>query len=604
MRIALHNPFQETWFAESELARRIGLAAQTLGWEAQEVRSATEIQAFQPDCVLALHNNAPKLTEFPTYGCMWNPPVFFEQVEGAIANILTYDGYLVASPTIEQWLHRLLLQTPKPFLKAPFYTSSPATPYQAPDLAVPQLFYCGSNWDGQRFQALFQALDAQPYTTIYGNPQGWSYLRQSYRGALPFDGSSVLKTLQQAGVGLCLHRPEHRQAGVPSMRIFEIVAAGSVAICSDHPFIRQAFGETVLYLEAEASATEQARQIDHHMAWISAHPERAIALSQAAHQRFTAHYTLETLLQNLETLHQEVLPEKQFTAHGHWQMEGEPSVQVVMLGMQQSEAEIGRSLLSLSRQTYPNLSVLLVQTEGAAEPSAWHHTDVSINRLPLPDGLPLSSILRKSAAAVQSDYVGFLEAGDTLHPNHIGLLVQCLRQNSHAGMAYSASLCPEAKSVQSVTPIRPFSLERLLRLDPLIAPSSVLMRQSCVAEILGKEQADPQLQEAGWLYLWLCLVLKTAVLFNYEVTVTRAIPLAPLPDNQQKALRLIFWHQEFAPGLSLQSSQGLSGTSAELTGSLHEAQARIAAMETSKFWQLRTAWFSLKRRLGLPITDS
>lgn len=604
MRIALHNPFEETWFAESELARRIGLAAQTLGWEAQEVRSAAEIQALHPDCVLALHNNAPKLTEFPTYGCMWNPPGFFEQVEGAIANILTYDAYLIASPTIEQWLQRLLLHTPKPFLQAPFYTSSPATPYQAPELAVPQLFYCGSNWDGKRFQALFQALDTKPYTTIYGNPHGWSYLRQSYRGALPFDGSSVLKTLQQAGVGLCLHRPEHRQAGVPSMRIFEIVAAGAVAICSDHPFIRQAFGETVLYLEAEASATEQAHQIDQHMAWIAANPERAIALSQAAHQRFTEHYTLETLLQNLETLHQEVLPEKQFTAHGHWQMEGEPPVQVVVLGMQRSEAEIGRSLLSLSRQTYPNLSVLLVQAEGAAESSDWHPADVSINRLPLPAGLPLSSLLGKSAAAVRGDYVGFLEAGDTLHPNHIGLLVQCLQQNSQAGMAYSASLYPEAEAGQGITAIRPFSLERLLRLDPFIAPSSVLMRQSCVAEILGAGQADPQLQAAGWLYLWLCLALKMAILFSYEVTATCAMPFTPLPDDQQKALRLLFWHQEFAPGLSLQSSQGLSGSSAELAQALHTAQVRIAAMETSKFWQLRTAWFALKRRLGFPQTES
>lgn len=42
---------------------------------------------------------------------------------------------------------------------------------------------------------------------------------------------------------------------------------------------------------------------------------------------------------------------------------------------------------------------------------------------------------------------------------------------------------------------------------------------------------------------------------------------------------------------------------AELRSQNSTLQARISAMETSKFWQLRTAWFKLKRRLGLP-TDT
>ncbi|MBD1822595.1 class I SAM-dependent methyltransferase [Cyanobacteria bacterium FACHB-DQ100] len=33
------------------------------------------------------------------------------------------------------------------------------------------------------------------------------------------------------------------------------------------------------------------------------------------------------------------------------------------------------------------------------------------------------------------------------------------------------------------------------------------------------------------------------------------------------------------------------------------AQARIAAMESSKFWQLRQSWFHVKRRLGLPVNE-
>ncbi|MBF2047640.1 MAG: glycosyltransferase [Leptolyngbya sp. IPPAS B-1204] len=45
---------------------------------------------------------------------------------------------------------------------------------------------------------------------------------------------------------------------------------------------------------------------------------------------------------------------------------------------------------------------------------------------------------------------------------------------------------------------------------------------------------------------------------------------------------------------------------AELAALQNKAEAlqnRITAMETSKFWQLRTAWFKLKRRIGLPADN-
>lgn len=36
---------------------------------------------------------------------------------------------------------------------------------------------------------------------------------------------------------------------------------------------------------------------------------------------------------------------------------------------------------------------------------------------------------------------------------------------------------------------------------------------------------------------------------------------------------------------------------------LAEAQSRIAAMETSKFWKLRESWFQIKRILRLPSNE-
>ncbi|MGG6293190.1 glycosyltransferase family protein [Leptolyngbya sp. AN02str] len=302
MKIALHYPFVEHW-AESELAQRIEIAAQRLGWQALALRSPVEILHFAPDFVLALHHNSQKLWPFPTYGCMWNPPAFFDGVDVAIQTILNYDGYLIASRPIEAWLDHQL-QSHLPTLKAPFYPSCFRTPYQSPSLENPRLVYLGSNWDGDRFLSLFQLLDRLDFVDIYGRELGWHFLQKNYRGSLPFDGVSVLKVLNQAGVGLCLHRPEHRQAEVPSMRLFEIVAAGAIAICGDHPFIRRTFGDTVLYLDPDSHPAEQVQHIQHHMNWIAAHPEAAHQLSQRAHQIFVEQYSLENLLQTIGYAHQ------------------------------------------------------------------------------------------------------------------------------------------------------------------------------------------------------------------------------------------------------------------------------------------------------------
>lgn len=606
MRLALHNPFEETWFAESELARRIGLAAARLGWVAVECRTPQEIRAVQPDCVLALHNNAPKVTEFPTYGCMWNPPIFFEGVEAAIANILSYDGYLVASPAIARWLHRLLSSTPKPFLHTPFYTSSPASEFRTPSLENPQLFYCGSNWDGQRFQDLFQQLDARPYMAVYGNPNGWGYLQTSYRGALPFDGTSVLETLHQCGVGLCLHRPEHRDAAIPTMRIFEIVAAGAVAICGDHPFIREAFGDTVLYLDAEAPAEVQGQQIDAHMDWIRNNREAAIALAQQAHTRFIQHYALETLLKNIETLHQTVLTKKQFISSGHLQIEEERPVQMVLLGGHRRGEAIGRSLQSLSQQTYPNLSVLLVQTDQEAERPEWHDADVSLTHLTVPADAPASTALWQGLAKSHGDYVGVLEAGTLLHPNHIGILCQLLQRHPDCGVAYSGMIQP-TEDTAALQGFQPFHLDQLLRFNSPLAPGSFLMRREGLMDVLNR---DPHLTLTADLCLLLHLAQTQRFRFSYEVTGELPPPSNPPQpaspealEAEHIALRLIFWQQEFAPGKTLQSAQGFAGEPAQLSRALSDAQARIAAMESSKFWKLRTQWIQLKRRLGIPTTD-
>ncbi len=638
MKIAVQNPFAGQAVAETELSRRIYRAALNLGWVAAEVHTATDIKVADPDFVIALHNNSPKLAGYPTYGCMWNPLSFFEGTHSFVQHILTYDGYLTSSPAVERWLHQILDPTPKQWFTTPFYTSCPATSYQPPDLAHPCLAYLGSNWDGDRFRELFAALDQQPFMRVYGAPQGWTYLTQSYRGSLPYDGVSVLQTLNQAGAGLCLHRAEHRHAALPSMRIFEIVASGAIALCGEHPFIRETFGDSVLYLDPDASIEGQQQQIVEHLDWIRHHPKEALAMSAHAHAVFQERYALETLLQAILPHHERLIAEKGFAIPTQPPSK-RPSVEFILC-VESDQPDDQPDLLNqvrshltlVQQQTHPNVGLILVKPQATHLDSLCHDNGdrLSIRIVNCPESAYRSTAIWAGLNAVEADYCGLLSATGSLYRNHTHALVSLLDSHPDCGVAYAGvGLSQSTPLTDASTPhlayFQPFNLDQLLLLNPPIAPHGVLMRRSLFDPTLLQ---DPQLNDdAAWLCLLLHLARRSTFLFSYELTCEMTPPppveKARLPISRDWAsdlsrLQFIFWHQEFAPGKTLQTvhqaylTQERDRTQLDHLQHLlnHErersrqqleaAQATIKAMETSKFWHLRTAWFRLKRAIGWP----
>ena len=602
MKVAIQNPYFGQLVAETELAQRISLAANRLGWAAAEVRTAAEIKAFRPDFTIALHNNSPKLAEFPTYGCMWNPPSFFEGTEKYVKHVLTYDGYLTSSKAIDRWLHHLLYATPKRFFTAPFYTSCPKTVYQPPNLDAPRLMYLGSNWDGARFPTLFTGLDAQDYMTVYGNPDGWKHLKHSYRGSLAYDGESVLRSLNQAGVGLCLHRSEHRDFALPSMRIFEIVASGAIAICGEHPFIRSRFGDTVLYLDPEASAPEQIDRISELMEWIQSNPQAAIEKSAQAHQIFLEHFSLEKLLLDLVLYHQALLQQKGFTA-----TESPATVQWIIPHRSQDEQVLQHTLDQVAAQTYARQTAILVTSAPIAP------KEVQTVQAPDPKS---SGFLWAGLNAVTADYFAVLEETAIVHPHHLQTLVSLLEQHPQVGVAYSGCL-----SLDETLLFQPFNLEQLLTFELTIPLSSLVIRRSVLDSILLQ---DPQLHEFSDRCLLFHLAQRTQFLFSYELTCetqwTTPVEshglLKEIQDwsSELSRLKFIFWHQEFAAGKTLQSVQKayrehqhlqtqvkqLRSQADQFREASRLSQEQLEAIKTSKFWKLRSAWFNVKQAIGLP----
>lgn len=662
MKIAIQNPFAGQLVAETELSRRIFLAAIRLGWQASEVDTATEIKRLQPDFVIALHNNSPKLAEFPTYGCMWNPPSFFEGTELFVKHILTYDGYLTSSPTLDRWLHQLLYATPKSYFTAPFYTSCPAIDWQPPNLSNPRLAYLGSNWDGTRFRALFEGLDCLEFMRVYGNPEGWKYLHFAYQGSLPYDGFSVLNTLNQAGVGLCLHRSEHRQAALPSMRIFEIVAAGAVAICTDHPFIRSIFADTVLYIDPDTEVAEQIAHISQHMQWIQKYPDLATEMTAEAHQIFSENYTLEKLLLGIVSPHQESVSQKRSLKASSPGLKSDrsqfPSVEFII---RVDNIDTVRVLLNqLKRQTYPNLKATIVKPEFLnLDALVASHQECFQNQILLKvvevNAEYRSTSLWAGLQTSEAEYFALLDETGEIYPNHVQSLISLLEQHSDIGVAYAGTLrtpitasgqfdLEQPDTNQSVVEnsqeliiFQPFNLDRFLQFKQEISPYSFIARRSLLDDSLLQ---DPQLQTYEALCLLFHLAQRTKFLFSYELTCEVHQPVSHPSLLQQfhnwetelSRFKFIFWHQEFTPGKSLQAVhqeqfasqsdyQALRSTVEKQNvqikqlrqtyqqdlqqsqSQLQTAQDTIAAMQTSKFWQLRSSWFKLKRAIGLPTDE-
>jgi cob(I)alamin adenosyltransferase len=535
MKIAIHNVFYPEEVAETELAQRIRVAANNIGWTAAELTCAADIRAYNPDLVLCLHFSIAKITGYPTYGCMWNPLFFFQNDANYVKNISSYDGYLCASEGLSRWLQDNFYNTPKKFIKQPFYPSCNATLYNPPRFDALRLAYVGSNWDGERFKELFLELANTGNFDAYGRTSGWAYLGDAYRHPLPFDGTSVVQTLNQAGVGLCLHREEHRQAHLPSMRIFEIVAAGAIAICDQHPFIQQHFGDRVLYVDSTLSARETAQQITAHLDWINTHKTTALEMSEAAHKVFVEQFSLEKLLTDLAPHHEALVQQKGFVKPAvNAGSPAVPEVQLIMRVGERSTAKINRALEGIAQQTYPHVSAIIVQysdrADGLDTLMQTYQTKFPIRLLRSPNNGLRSTSLWQGLGAVTAPYFGILDDDDTIHPNHIQTLVTLLDQYSDYGVAYSAGIqvweydspdqaLPEdfkqLPDLSRLSHFRPFNLREMMSFRNFIVSNSFIARSTLIAACLN---ADPGLTVFEDFLLLLSFARKTRFMFSYEAT--------------------------------------------------------------------------------------
>ncbi|MCW9035111.1 MAG: glycosyltransferase [Rhodospirillales bacterium] len=455
MKIAILHPY--SGLAETESARRIIIACERLRHEAKECQLPGQVIRYNPDFVLSLSHQDAKLFGVPTYGVLTAPVNWYNQCPRFIRNILSYDGILTLSPFSAAKLEGLCSAFGKD-IKVGFYGNTCAIEPGIANVKDPHLIYLGTNWDGHRFGDIFSKLSERSYFEVYGPEDKWPHISdQSRKGGLPFDGVSVLNAYRNAGVGLCLHLADFTSSGMPSNRIFEITAAGAVVISDENPFVREHYGDSILYVDTSQSTDSIVDQIDAHMKWVKFHPDEALVMAKQSKQVFDEKLSLDVLLPQLFDYHQSLLSQKGYD----YDDEDTPDVELLLCCKEVNVSSFKKIFDSFSNQSYPAKSLVIclpISQLGIAEEcfAPWQgESSVSFVTVKDEDS---EELLRLGLAALRAPLFGFTDITVTWHRNHLSTLVESLKKST-AVLAASVFV-EESKEILVDRLVDPYLLPR------------------------------------------------------------------------------------------------------------------------------------------------
>ncbi len=520
--IVLHRKFAviKLWpslkTAEDECIARLKISARSLGLECLEVDSFArlvdpphvQLTREDVDFVLSLHFETPKRYDIFSFVALWNPLQFFHEwgYRKFTRNLLSHDDFLSCSSAwaddqVKRHLASDRMRQP-PELRL---YHSVSEPIYRPTIGEGKLFYAGINWEKiskrpQRHGALLKLLDKTGDLRIYGPKlfngfDVWAGYK-SYRGPIPFDGVSLIRLINKAGISLVLSSEAHRQSELMSSRLFESLAAGAVIISDENPFARRYFGDTLLYIDTTLDAKETHEQVQSHLAWIRSEPAAAERLAQQAQEIFLRDFTLDHCLreiyrelparkQKLECLYVPKLPEK---------------ITVIFLMPEFQPEILERHVASCLGQKNVVLRPILAMDTRDFERFS-HRIQTRLNDLPVPMTVSTLEFFDRYASGtvksrkrigtvlhealerlVEDDYFCFVAPNESLYSDHLCSLLRTLEDSEEAGSAWAdmllshaddgknhADLCDEPGDSYGL-PNKPIGLGRFMFRKSALAP--------------------------------------------------------------------------------------------------------------------------------------
>jgi hypothetical protein len=296
----------KTGMGEHEFINRLNIAAENMGielrvyqervtWYEPLFRSVllNRIRhTFKPDFAIHFDRSPVASPNIPSYLLIFNELEPFIDMDKKNDNLSQFQGYFYCANDISL-LKEYIETKGRRFNAIPLYPSCQkvdfsSSPANSDDRT---LFY--SKRRPELHTDVLLNLEKEGYLSVYGKESSWPPLQSSYKGFLPSDGISLLRTMHHHGMTLIFHSPGHLKTGAPTGRIFEAAAAHTLIITDRHPFIENVFGNNVLYIDQTANSQPIYHQINSHIQWAKSHPDEAKKLADASHEIFLNNFTLE-----------------------------------------------------------------------------------------------------------------------------------------------------------------------------------------------------------------------------------------------------------------------------------------------------------------------
>jgi len=215
------------------------------------------------------------------------------------------DGVLITAKEIAL-LESYANKIDRDFMALRFYPTPQQTDYNS--FNPQKLFATGSTWDklrrSDKYQEFLKKLVATGRIEFYGHYS--KNFGNAYKGFIS-NARDIVPAIHECGIYLLLHSSFHLKTNTPSGRIFEAAAAGALIISDQNQFVIDNFGDNVLYFDQTQNSDIIAKQIEDHLNWIKANPEKAKNMAENTHKIFLQKFTMETQLTKLAKMHEYIL---------------------------------------------------------------------------------------------------------------------------------------------------------------------------------------------------------------------------------------------------------------------------------------------------------
>lgn len=334
VNIGFINPWPGDVSAEFEVLERLKQAARDIGinctllddygfiLDENQKKTMKKIDSKKLDFVITTHYESHKSIDSFYYHTLWNPPeiplnldYYYNKVTN---NYIMNDDYLIYdSGGMTNHLKSMLLRKERTLEDASMLTAScPESSMLKPNIENPIMFYCGMNWEKavhntNRHEGLFKLLDGTDRVRFYGPEKvsAWGGIQpwkgyKCYKGAIPFDGRSILKEINRCGVCLVLSSDIHRRAGSVTNRAYEACAAGAIMISDNNEFMLEWFKDAALFIDYNTNNPRDTfNQIMEKYNWILSHKEDAENIAKRAQRIFQENFALDKQLITLINNH-------------------------------------------------------------------------------------------------------------------------------------------------------------------------------------------------------------------------------------------------------------------------------------------------------------